>query len=1060
MPLDPQALAAHAGFVRRLALDIVRDEQTADDVVQETFLAALRSPPRDGSRPRAWLARVAKNIAISFRRRDTRRTRRETLAPRRAPEPSAAELVSRLEIQRRVVDAVLALEEPFRYAVLLRYFEGLPLREVARRTATPAETVRVRLRRARERLRRTLDDREGGRGASLLLLLPLMPRGRGLALLGVIAMGKKSIAVAALLLLAALASLTYLRRSHTERARPAEAANAPAAATSAPEAASAGVQASDPLPPPVDLATVDRERDLHGIVVREHDGSPVAGARLQAVVYPWRRTPVLNREGFFEVVTGPSARSAEDGTFKLPLRAGELVALRVTAEGLAPLELSMRQAGERVRVQMAPGVALTVVARDSGGRPAAGTRLRLFRADSRGDAAFDVRGTTDEEGRHRFTGLPAGASAYLDAEHDSWGHPNWQPITLSALREQTCELIMPEGRTLSGRIVDAVTRAPVAGAHVGMNWVMEPGARTDATGCYVLRGWTGKGVTDIHVLADGYGRAQRVVGADVTIDFELFPADSAVGRILGADGRAVRGACLTAIASSRVGNEQQICSRSARSGADGRFVLDGLRRDLAHTLVVMAAGHGRYLLDFGAHPDGPGAIDLGDVVLPSPVTIRGHVVDAKGVPQARVPVTLSGTNADRGRLTALVSAAYFHYGTSETRHTDDLGRFTFPDQSPGAYTLRVRRSGAADQTREVKPDGKSPRVDVEIVLEAGDPFRVQVTDDLGTPIGNAYVNLVTASTRLTAQTAVDGSAAFTVGDAVTEASASPPYGADYAPARVVVETGATGCTLILRRTESVAGRLLDDKGAPIANCWVAAKQGDDTVAQGRTDSGGSFRVAVPRGASCELVVTGVETETGLVDGTRFRAAPITVRAGAQDIVLVASAVPRDRTLSVRVLLPDGTPVAGARVWAREEFAMTDAEGRCTFTGLSALETQVGALRPDNSEGPPIAFPRPETVVPEGQEIVLRFRTASPIEGVLYGPDGTPAAGVPVLLKRGSGLVVTTGTGPEGRFSLIVAADEEGPLAIDAQRSTGGSKILRAYLEGVRPGDRGLRLELK
>jgi hypothetical protein len=864
---------------------------------------------------------------------------------------------------------------------------------------------------------------------------------------------KKSIAVAALLFLAVLASLAYVQRGHSERARPAEATVARA------EAAVPGLLASDPLPPPIDLAAVDRERDLHGIVVREQDGSPVAGARLQAVAYPWRRTDILNREGYDETVAGPSARSAEDGSFKLQLRAGELVALRVTAEGLAPLELSLRQAGERVRVQMAPGVALTVVARDPEGRPAAATRLRLFRADSRGDAVFEERGATDGEGRHRFTDLPAGACAALDAQHDSLGRPNWQPIMLGAHQEQIYELVMPEGRTLSGRIVDAVTKAPVAGAHVGMNWVMEPGARTDAGGRYVLHGWTGKGVTDIHVLADGYGRAQRVVGADSTIDFELFPADSVVGRIMGAEGRAVSGAWVTAIASKHVGNEQQICSRSARSGADGRFALDGLRHDLAHTLVVMAVNHGRYLLDFAPHPDGPGTIDMGDVVLPSPVTIRGRVIDADGMPQPRVPVTLTGTNDDRGRLIT-VSAEYFAYGTSETRHTDDLGRFTFPDQSPGEYTLRARPSGAADQTRDVKPDGSGARVDVDIVLETGDPFRVQVTDDLGAPIGNAYVSLATASTRLTAQTAVDGSAVFTVRDAVTEVSASPPYGAEYAPARIAVERGAGTCTVVLRRTEAVAGRLLDDKGDPIGSCWVAAKQGDTTLGQGRTAADGTFRLMIPRGESCELIAAGIQTETGIVDHTRFRSAPITVRAGAHDVVLVASAVPRDRTLSVRVFLPDGAPVAGARVWARDAFAVTDPEGRCVFTQLSAVETQVGALPPDNSKGPPVAFPRPQTVVPDGQEIVLRFRTASPIEGMLLGPDGAPAARVTVLLKRGPGLVVATVTNAEGGFSLIVAADEEGPLAIDARATTGGSKILSAYLEGLRPGDRGLRLELK
>src|SRR5205814_10341316 len=45
----PEELLAHAGWVRALARELVRDASTADDLVQETWLAALRHPPRAGS---------------------------------------------------------------------------------------------------------------------------------------------------------------------------------------------------------------------------------------------------------------------------------------------------------------------------------------------------------------------------------------------------------------------------------------------------------------------------------------------------------------------------------------------------------------------------------------------------------------------------------------------------------------------------------------------------------------------------------------------------------------------------------------------------------------------------------------------------------------------------------------------------------------------------------------------------------------------------------------------------------------------------------------------------
>src|SRR5262249_56992245 len=66
------------------------------------------------------------------------------------------------------------LDEPFRTAVLLRFFEGLPPADVAVRTGVPLETARSRLRRALELLRSALDaDAHGDRRAWLVALAPL-----------------------------------------------------------------------------------------------------------------------------------------------------------------------------------------------------------------------------------------------------------------------------------------------------------------------------------------------------------------------------------------------------------------------------------------------------------------------------------------------------------------------------------------------------------------------------------------------------------------------------------------------------------------------------------------------------------------------------------------------------------------------------------------------------------------------------------------------------------------------------------------------------------------------
>lgn len=172
VPFDD--LLAHAGWVRALARRLVSDQAAAEDLVQETWLAALRHPPRDARNIRAWLARLVRNSARQRGRSESARRARET---RRVPvraTPSPDELVQRVESQRILAEEVLQLDEHQRSTVLLRYFEGLSAAEIARRTGVPAGTVRWRLKQGLERLRERLDQRyDGDRRAWRLALAPL-----------------------------------------------------------------------------------------------------------------------------------------------------------------------------------------------------------------------------------------------------------------------------------------------------------------------------------------------------------------------------------------------------------------------------------------------------------------------------------------------------------------------------------------------------------------------------------------------------------------------------------------------------------------------------------------------------------------------------------------------------------------------------------------------------------------------------------------------------------------------------------------------------------------------
>jgi RNA polymerase sigma-70 factor (ECF subfamily) len=175
-PVPMTALLAHRAWVRRLARSLVRDDASADDLEQRTWVAAMRSPPASEDAARPWLARVVRRLALDSFRAQGRRDRHERSGARGEAVRSAADVVAEAETQKRVVAAVCALAEPYRTTVLLRFFEDLPPREVARRLGVPVETVRTRQKRAAEMLRRELGGTDGSEWLAALTPLLAAPR--------------------------------------------------------------------------------------------------------------------------------------------------------------------------------------------------------------------------------------------------------------------------------------------------------------------------------------------------------------------------------------------------------------------------------------------------------------------------------------------------------------------------------------------------------------------------------------------------------------------------------------------------------------------------------------------------------------------------------------------------------------------------------------------------------------------------------------------------------------------------------------------------------------------
>ncbi len=805
-------------------------------------------------------------------------------------------------------------------------------------------------------------------------------------------------------------------------------------------------------PPPVDLAAVDRELDLHGIVVRKEDGAPVAGAALQVLTYPWRRAGVLNHDGYFATVEGPRTVSSRDGTFSLRLRRGSEVALHVSAEGYASLELADREAGERVRIEMEPGVRLTVVTRDERGAPASGTKVRIWRTDGE---APTLHGVTDERGRCTLGALPGAAAYTMDVSPAALGYHGWETVVLPEEGEHEHLVTLVEGRTLTGVVTDAATGAAIANARVGMNWVMSPSVLSDASGRNVLPGWLGVGVDDIHCVADGYGRAQWLVAGD-SHDFALSKGDSVTGRLLGATGLPVAGATLSSIGSVFRGSDQRICTRASTSDGEGRFLLSGLSREMPHTLIAMAQGHGRYLLDFDPHPNGPGVIDLGDVRLPTARLIAGSVVSSAGAPATRVEVTLSGYNSDRGRLRGAEPVLNSFYGASESRRTDDLGRFRFADLSPGRFELQVRRPGASAENRPLVVTEGADLLDVKVVLPEGREFTVTVVDEEGVPVPTVFVTVEAGAPGFNGQSNAQGRVTFFVPGSVTKITAHPfATGRGLLREEVTVEGDLDEFRLVLRKASTITGTISAEAGQPLGEAWVAATKNGRQVASAQADADGDFTLEVPRGETFVVEFFGVETERRTIERGDYAGSVAGVASGAAGVLLRVRMIEKDRTLRVRVVYPDGTAAAQVPVSADRARTLTDEHGIAVFTGLHAREITLMAHRPQGRDD--VVAPRSLTLLPAGQEVTLSLRTALTISGVVILADGTPVAGASVQVREGDRVSYAAPSDREGRFAVPVPSDEPGPWTLRAELRERG---LKGEIKEVRTGDAGLRIQIR
>lgn len=139
----------HKNMVYRLALSYLKSGPDAEDVCQTVFVKLMENRERIRSgKIRSWLASVTVNLC-----RDILRS-----AERKRTEPLAEEIIFRTPEQSDLFQAVMALGEGERTAVYLHYYEGYSTAETARILGISQTAVTTRLGRAREKLRKRLEE--------------------------------------------------------------------------------------------------------------------------------------------------------------------------------------------------------------------------------------------------------------------------------------------------------------------------------------------------------------------------------------------------------------------------------------------------------------------------------------------------------------------------------------------------------------------------------------------------------------------------------------------------------------------------------------------------------------------------------------------------------------------------------------------------------------------------------------------------------------------------------------------------------------------------------------
>ena len=151
-------VAQYQGAVLRTCYLYLCDRSQAEDAVQETFLKVYRNLDsfRGESSEKTWILKIAMRTCYDMNHSGWSRFFNRRITPEMLPDAS----VPFTERDDALTQAVMRLPEKLRRVIILYYYQGLGVREIAETLGITQPSVSSRMKRGREKLKAALEGRE------------------------------------------------------------------------------------------------------------------------------------------------------------------------------------------------------------------------------------------------------------------------------------------------------------------------------------------------------------------------------------------------------------------------------------------------------------------------------------------------------------------------------------------------------------------------------------------------------------------------------------------------------------------------------------------------------------------------------------------------------------------------------------------------------------------------------------------------------------------------------------------------------------------------------------